>query len=167
MQNLPANVLSYLSKHFVKNYTIEWQRKTAINNVIVIPAIAEYNNIKVLLKSLSENDPAFFPSSLILFVVNNSPVSDDEIKKDNLIITIPIYSERNNYYSDDENYPSKFKRLVGYINKRISQYGFGFWIDMGYTGKADQDTGMLWDIGGSQEEFEKFCKNNQIDIIIE
>jgi hypothetical protein len=84
MQNLPANVLSYLSKHLIKNYAIEWQRKTAINNVIVIPAIAEYDNIKVLLKSLSENDPAFFPSSLILFVVNNSPVSDDRIKEDNL-----------------------------------------------------------------------------------
>ncbi len=84
MQNLPANVLSYLSKHLIKNYEIEWQRKTAINNVIVIPAIAEYDNIKVLLKSLSENDPAFFPSSLILFVINNSPVSGDEIKEDNL-----------------------------------------------------------------------------------
>ncbi len=84
MQNLPANVLSYLSKHLIKNYAIEWQRKTAINNVIVIPAIAEYDNIKVLLKSLSENDPAFFPSSLILFVINNSPVSGDEIKEDNL-----------------------------------------------------------------------------------
>jgi hypothetical protein len=84
MQNLPANVLSYLSKHLIKNYAIEWQRKTVINNVIVIPAIAEYYNIKVLLKSLSENDPAFFPSSLILFVINNSPVSGDEIKEDNL-----------------------------------------------------------------------------------
>ena len=84
MQNLPANVLSYLSKHLISNYAIEWQRKTAINNVIVIPAIAEYDNIKVLQKSLSENDPAFFPSSLIIFVINNSPVSGDEIKEDNL-----------------------------------------------------------------------------------
>jgi len=84
MQNLPANVLSYLNKHLIKNYEIEWQKKTAINNVIVIPAIAEYDNIKVLLKSLSENDKAFFPSSLILFVINNSPVSSDEIKNDNL-----------------------------------------------------------------------------------
>ena len=84
MQILPANVLSYLSKHLINNYAIEWQRKTAINNVIVIPAIAEYDNIKVLLKSLSENDRAFFPSFLILFVINNSSVSGDEIKGDNL-----------------------------------------------------------------------------------
>ena len=84
MQNLPANVLSYLSKHLLKNYKIEWQVQTGINNVIVIPAIAEYDNIKVLLNSLSENDPAFFPSSLILFVINNSLTSVDEIKEDNL-----------------------------------------------------------------------------------
>ncbi|MCH7964185.1 MAG: glycosyltransferase [Bacteroidetes bacterium] len=84
MQNLSIDVLSYLSKHLIKNYEIEWQRKNGINNVIVIPAIAEYDNIKVLLKSLSKNDPAFFPLSLILFVINNSPVSSNEIKEDNL-----------------------------------------------------------------------------------
>ena len=37
------------------------KEKMRINNVIVIPAIAEYDNIKVLLKSLSKNDPVFFP----------------------------------------------------------------------------------------------------------
>ncbi|MCH6574806.1 MAG: hypothetical protein IH795_06325 [Bacteroidetes bacterium] len=84
MRNPPDNVLSYLSKHLIKNYEIEWQRKNGINNVIVIPAIAEYDNIKVLLKSLSKNNPAFFASTLILFVINNSPVSDNEIKENNL-----------------------------------------------------------------------------------
>jgi hypothetical protein len=84
MQNLPANVLSYLSKHFINNYEIEWHGKNGISNVIVIPAIAEYDNIKVLLKSLSENDPLFFPSSLILFVINNSSISSGVIKEDNL-----------------------------------------------------------------------------------
>ena len=84
MRNPPDNVLSYLSKQLIKNYEIEWQRKNGINNVIVIPAIAEYDNIKVLLKSLSKNNPAFFASTLILFIINNSPVSDNEIKEDNL-----------------------------------------------------------------------------------
>lgn len=100
MQNLPANVLSYLSKHLIKNYAIEWQRQTAINNVIVIPAIAEYDNIKVLLKSLSENDPAFFLSSLILIVINNSPVSCDEIKEDNLKSLILLRSIINANIND-------------------------------------------------------------------
>jgi hypothetical protein len=84
MQDLPANVISYLGKHLIKNYEIEWQAKNGINNVMVIPAIAEYDNIKVLLKSLSANDPAFFTSSLILFVINSSPESSEEIKDDNL-----------------------------------------------------------------------------------
>ena len=101
MRNLPANVLSYLSKHLIKNYAIEWQRQTAINNVIVIPAIAEYDNIKVLLKSLSENDPAFFLSSLILIVINNSPVSCDEIKEDNLKSLILLRSIINANNNDD------------------------------------------------------------------
>jgi len=84
MQNLPANVLSYLSKHLTENYEIEWQANKGINNVIVIPAIAEYDNIEALLKSLSKNDLVFFPSSLILFVINNSLTSVDDIKEDNL-----------------------------------------------------------------------------------
>ena len=45
MQNLPADVYSYLSKHLTKNYEIEWQANEGINNVIVIPAIAEYDSI--------------------------------------------------------------------------------------------------------------------------
>ena len=84
MQNLPSNVLAYLSKHLIKNYEIEWQANKGINNVIIIPAIAEYDNIKVLLKSLSENHTLFFPSTLILFVINNSAISSDLIKEDNL-----------------------------------------------------------------------------------
>jgi len=84
MQNLPSNVLLYLSKHLTKNYEIEWQTNKGINNVLVIPAITEYDNINVLLKSLSENYSLFFSSSLILFVINNSTISSIEIKEDNL-----------------------------------------------------------------------------------
>ncbi|MGB5892729.1 MAG: glycosyltransferase [Ignavibacteriaceae bacterium] len=103
MQNLPANALSYLSNHLIKNYEIEWQGKNGINNVIVIPAIAEYDNIKVLLKSLSENDPIFFPSTLILFVINNSTLSGDTINEDNLksinLLRSIIGANNNNDFS--------------------------------------------------------------------
>ena len=84
MQIHSADVLSYFSKHLIKNYEIEWQANKGINNVIVIPAIAEYDNIKILLNCLYENDPLFFPSSLILFVINNSVISSGAIKEDNL-----------------------------------------------------------------------------------
>lgn len=50
-----------------------------ITCVIIIPAIAEFENIKTLLSSLAENDPLFFERTLILFVINNLHSSKPEI----------------------------------------------------------------------------------------
>lgn len=83
MQNLPANVKTYLIRHSDDKYKVEWNDRNGINNVIVIPAIAEYENIKIVFSSLLENDPAYFSSSLLLFVINNSSSSDNSVKKDN------------------------------------------------------------------------------------
>ena len=83
MQNLPDNVKSYLKKHSTKNYKLEFENKGGIDNVIVIPAIAEYENIQSLLSSLSKNDAAFFYSTLVLFVINNSHSSESSVKEDN------------------------------------------------------------------------------------
>ncbi|MCZ6703160.1 MAG: hypothetical protein O6940_08975, partial [Ignavibacteria bacterium] len=83
MQNLPDNVIKYLNQNALKDYNIEWQSKRGISNVIVIPAIAEYDNIKVLLSLLSHNDFTFFTSSLVLFVINNSLSSNTEVTVDN------------------------------------------------------------------------------------
>jgi len=88
-----------------------------------------------------------------------------QIKDDNLIITVPIHGERNNCY-EPEVEGAKFMRIVGYVNKRMSEYGFGFWIDMSYKGKDDQDTGLLFHWLGGQTEFEKFCSENAICIIV-
>jgi hypothetical protein len=81
--SLPDYVAAYLNKFSQQEYEIEWQNKFGINNVIVIPAIAEFKNIKVLFSSLLQNDPTFFESTLVLFVINNSAVSSDEVKGDN------------------------------------------------------------------------------------
>jgi hypothetical protein len=83
-QNLPANVRTYLTKHADNKYKIEWKKQRGINNVIVIPAIAEFENIKIVLSSLFQNDPTYFKSTLVLFVINNSPSSDLSVKEDNL-----------------------------------------------------------------------------------
>jgi hypothetical protein len=92
MQNLPGNVDSYLARHSIKGYDIEWKSKKGINNVIAVPAIAEYNNLKILLNSLSKNDPTFFSSTLVLFVINNSQASESKIKDDNLKSLIMLRS---------------------------------------------------------------------------
>jgi hypothetical protein len=81
--SLPDYVAAYLNKFSQQEYEIEWQNKFGINNVIVIPAIAEFENIKILFSSLLQNDPTYFESTLVLFVINNSAVSSDELKGDN------------------------------------------------------------------------------------
>jgi hypothetical protein len=82
-RNLPDYITTYLNKFSLKEYGIEWQYKPGIKNVIAIPVIAEYKNIKILLSSLLKNDSKYFESSLVLFVVNNSPVSSVVVKEDN------------------------------------------------------------------------------------
>ena len=92
MQNLPDNVITYLNQNALKDYNIEWQSKRGISNIIVIPAIAEYDNIKVLLALLSQNDFTFFTSSLVLFVINNSLSTNTEVTADNLKSLNLLYS---------------------------------------------------------------------------
>ena len=84
IQTLPEYIVSYLNKFGLNEYEIEWKHKSGINNVIIIPAIAEYDNINNLLCSLAKNDSKYFDSTLVLFVVNNSPASTPEVKADNL-----------------------------------------------------------------------------------
>jgi len=92
MQNLPDNVITFLNQKALKDYNIEWQSKKGISNVIVIPAIAEYDNIKVLIALLSQNDFTYFTSSLVLFVINNSLSSNTEVTADNLKSLNLLYS---------------------------------------------------------------------------
>jgi len=100
MQNLPDNVIKYLNQNALKDYNIEWQSKRGISNVIVIPAIAEYDNIKVLLSLLSHNDFTFFTSSLVLFVINNSLSSNTEVTVDNQKSLNLLYSIINSNSND-------------------------------------------------------------------
>lgn len=81
--DLPSFVKFYLNKYSLKEWNIELAEKEKFNNIVVIPAIKEYENIIRLLHSLTENDPAYFNETLFLFVINNSKNSDAEIKNDN------------------------------------------------------------------------------------
>lgn len=83
MRALPVNVVEYLNKFSTGNYQVEWNESDGIDNVIIIPAIEEYENIKNLLGSLSCCDPTYFNSTLVLFVINNPDSSGPGIKGDN------------------------------------------------------------------------------------
>jgi len=82
-KNLPSFVLSYLKKHSTDKWSIEAEDLKNINNIVVIPAIKEYENIISLLKSVLENDTIYFDETLSLFVINNPENCNHDIKEDN------------------------------------------------------------------------------------
>ena len=64
---------------------VEWIKTEGINNVVVIPAIAEYENIKLLFESLLLLDKLYLVETVFLFVINNSDKANNEIRNDNSI----------------------------------------------------------------------------------
>jgi hypothetical protein len=90
--NLPENVEKYLKKHSVPKWNIELSKDGKYDNIIVIPAISEFENIKFVLGSLIENDAKYFSSTLVVFVINNLETSEERIKSDN---EISLYFLRN------------------------------------------------------------------------
>jgi hypothetical protein len=82
-KQLPTIVQSYLHKYGLTNWSVELPEEKYYNNIIVVPAIQEYENLRKLLLSISENDPKYFCESLFLFVLNNTASSSQEVKEDN------------------------------------------------------------------------------------
>ncbi|MDH3267216.1 MAG: hypothetical protein OEM46_00035 [Ignavibacteria bacterium] len=76
-------VAEYLENKSYKQWYLEWNEVPEIETVIVIPAICEFENIKLLLSSLARNPKLYLQKSLMIFVVNNSMSSDPEVKADN------------------------------------------------------------------------------------
>jgi hypothetical protein len=81
---LDSEVVKYLDKYSTKGPGLIWKWNNNTSMAVVIPAIKELNNIRRILKSLTEADPAFFGNTLFIFVINNIPSSNDNIKEDNL-----------------------------------------------------------------------------------
>lgn len=80
---IPENVNKYIKKYSLPGWEIEHAGLDNINNVVVIPAICEFENIKTLLASLAENEGKYFPYTLYLFVINNSAEPEENIRLDN------------------------------------------------------------------------------------
>lgn len=68
---LPPGVSKYLHKYSAGNWQILLPEKRKFESVVVIPTLAEYENLRKLLASLIKNDKSYFDKFLILFVVNN------------------------------------------------------------------------------------------------
>ena len=79
----PEKVIEYLEKKSFKHWNLEWSETSGIEIAIVIPAICEFENIKRVLLSLASNDKSCLQNSLVIFVINNSISSQQEVKDDN------------------------------------------------------------------------------------
>ncbi len=84
MNTLPGIVIKYLQKYSLPDWKIECAENKKFDNVVVIPAICEYDNIKKLLSSFLQNDGKYFHNTLLLFVLNNMQSSSDMIKDENI-----------------------------------------------------------------------------------
>ena len=80
---IPLAVKKYLQKYSLSHWRIELNGFEGIENIVVIPAISEYQNIIILLSSLAEMDSKYFNSTIVVFVVNNLASSSIEVKKEN------------------------------------------------------------------------------------
>jgi len=80
---IPDKISAYLNKRVSDVWKIENDHPKYFQKIIVVPSIAESNNLPELIKSLEKNDELELLNTLLLIVVNNSLSSSDEVKNDN------------------------------------------------------------------------------------
>jgi hypothetical protein len=83
MNSLLERVEKYLQKYSLGHWVLESNDQNTIDNVIIIPVISEYENLRKLLTSLIKNDNTYFFQTGVIIVVNNFPDSSEEVKGDN------------------------------------------------------------------------------------
>lgn len=79
----PEQVGKYLKKYGLEKWSLEISKPDLFQNIIVIPAISEFENIKILLSSLRSSSDKYFCDSLFVFVINNTESVSDDVKEDN------------------------------------------------------------------------------------
>lgn len=83
INTIPDFVYSYLKKYSYSTWTLESNLNSNLENAVIVPVICEYDNLKKLLRSLLRNDPKYFSTTIIIFVVNCFPNSSEDVKHDN------------------------------------------------------------------------------------
>jgi hypothetical protein len=77
-----SRLIKYLNK-YAPDVPLPECNVSKIKYAVVVPAIAEYDNIKRFLASFREQDQTYFPDTILLFVINNSSSSDNSVKDNN------------------------------------------------------------------------------------
>ena len=80
---IPDKICAYLNRRVSDIWQIENDHKRYFHLIIVVPSIAESNNLPNLIHSLEQNVELELLNTLLLIVVNNSVSSSEEVKSDN------------------------------------------------------------------------------------
>ena len=80
---IPNKISAYIEKRASNIWQIENDYKKKFQKIIVVPSIAESNNLPALINSLEQNDELELLNTLLLIVANNSISSSNEVKNDN------------------------------------------------------------------------------------
>ncbi len=80
---IPEKIITYLDKRSSNIWCIERDHQKYFQKIIVVPSIAESDNLPELIKSLEKNDKLELHNTLLLIVVNNAVSSSNEVKEDN------------------------------------------------------------------------------------
>jgi hypothetical protein len=78
---MDERIRSYLQKY--SSPSVIETKTGKFKYAVVVPAIDEYDNIITFLKSFVDQDPLYFPQTILLFVINNSEDASEEIKNNN------------------------------------------------------------------------------------
>lgn len=90
-------VQKYIEKHSLKNWELQNKTNKKFELAVVIPAINEFKNVKILLDFLGKNNNK--EKVIIIFVVNNLKSSSEEVKTNNLnLLNFLKKLEKNNKY---------------------------------------------------------------------
>lgn len=148
--NIPLPILSYLEKRGAKHW-LNVIPHPKFKIVVVIPAIKEFKNIPHLLNSLSKNCSHSKKNTLILFSINNSNESSEDIIENN-------------------------KQTIDYLSKlkgRDNQYGLNIdYVDASTPGKElpakDAGVGLARKIGMDQSLYYlDYGQNNNLIVCLD
>ena len=80
---IPNKIATYINKRASDIWQIENDHKKYFQKIIVVPSIAESDNLPHFIHSLEQNDELELQDTLLLIVVNNSVSSSEEVRLNN------------------------------------------------------------------------------------
>ncbi len=121
---LPEKVQKYFDKYGCKRWILEIEPELQFDCVIVVPAIAEHDNLITLLNSISENEFNKDQRVAVIFVINSLVSSSQEVKVEN--------QKTLEFFNEILNKNSSYHPVIEKINSTNLTIGF---IDASSDGK--------------------------------